>query len=81
MRFKELDTVVLTRDVPEVDLTAGDLGAVVLVTPPDALEVEFVRASGQTQALVTLPEEAVRAVQEEDLIAVRRVLPTTRGTA
>jgi hypothetical protein len=50
-------------------------------TPPDALDVEFVRASGQTQALVTLPEDAVRPVQDDDLIAVRRVPPTTRGTA
>ena len=73
MGFKELESVVLTRDLPEFGLRAGDLGAVVHVTPPDALDVEFVRASGQTQALVTLPEEAVRTVQDDDLIAVRRV--------
>jgi hypothetical protein len=81
MGFKELETVVLTRDLPELGLRAGDLGAVVHVTSPDALDVEFVRASGQTQALVTLSEEAVRPVQDDDLIAVRRVPPTTRGTA
>jgi hypothetical protein len=77
MGFKELETVVLTRDLPELGLRAGDLGAVVHVTSPDALDVEFVRASGQTQALVTLPEAAVRPVQDDDLIAVRRVPPTT----
>jgi hypothetical protein len=81
MGFKELETVVLTRDLPELGLRAGDLGAVVHVTSPDAIDVEFVRASGQTQALVTLPEEAVRPVQDDDLIAVRRVSPTSRGTA
>jgi hypothetical protein len=81
MGFKELETVVLARDLPELGLRAGDLGAVVHVTPPNTLDVEFVLASGQTQALVTLPEEAVRQVQDDDLIAVRRVPPTTRGTA
>jgi hypothetical protein len=81
MGFKELETVVLTRDLPELGLRAGDLGAVVHVTSPDAIDVEFVRASGQTQALVTLPEEAVRPVQDDDLIAVRRVSPTSRGIA
>ena len=52
--FRELDTVVLLRDVPEAGLRAGDLGAVVHVYGPEALEVEFVRASGRTQALLTL---------------------------
>ena len=35
MRFKELDTVVLERDVPEHGLRRGDLGAVVQVYDPD----------------------------------------------
>lgn len=81
MGFKELETVVLTRDFPELGLRAGDLGAVVSVTPPDSLDVEFVRASGQTQALVTLPEDAVRPVQDDDLITVRRVPPTSLDRA
>jgi hypothetical protein len=34
--------------------------------------VEFVRASGQTQALVKLSPTDVRAVQDEDVPAVRR---------
>ena len=48
--FHELDTVVLLRDLPEAGLRSGDLGAVVLVYGGDALEVEFVTASGRTQA-------------------------------
>jgi hypothetical protein len=31
MRFKELDTVVLTHDVPEHGLKEGDIGAIVHV--------------------------------------------------
>jgi len=73
MRFKELETVVLNRDLPEQGLRKGDLGAVVQVYEPDGLEVEFVSASGKTEALVTLKEADVRAVAEGDLIAVRRL--------
>lgn len=71
MRFEELQTVVLNRDLPEQGLRTGDLGAVVQVYEPDGLEVEFVRASGRTQALVTLRFCDVRAVEDADLIAVR----------
>jgi hypothetical protein len=69
--FNLLDTVVLDRDLPEHGLRRGDLGAVVDVHPPDGLEVEFVLASGKTQALVALHEADVRAVADGDLIAVR----------
>lgn len=72
MRFKLLDTVVLDRDLPDLGLRRGDLGAVVEIYEPDGLEVEFVTASGKTEALVTLKEQDVRAVGEKDLIAVRR---------
>lgn len=78
MKFKELDTVVLDRDLPEHGLRRGDLGAVVQVYEPQGLEVEFVTASGRTQALVTLRANEVRPVQDEDLIAVR---PLVQGVA
>jgi hypothetical protein len=78
--FRELDTVVLTRDVPEAGLRAGDLGAVVQVYGADALEVEFVTASGRTQALRTLGATDVRAVRDDDLLSVRPA-PPLRGAA
>jgi hypothetical protein len=71
MKFKTLDTVVLQRDLPKHGLLKGDLGAVVEVYEPDGLEVEFVTASGKTQALVTLNARDVRLVRDGDLIAVR----------
>jgi hypothetical protein len=40
---------------------------------PDGLEIEFVRASGRTQALVTLRERDVRPIADGDLMAVRRL--------
>ncbi|MCI0484670.1 MAG: DUF4926 domain-containing protein [candidate division NC10 bacterium] len=73
MRYKVLDTVVLDRDLPQLGLRSGDLGAVVQVYEPDGLEVEFVTASGKTQALATLNVRDVRPVQHTDLIAVRSV--------
>ncbi|HEY5566353.1 MAG TPA: DUF4926 domain-containing protein [Gammaproteobacteria bacterium] len=78
MKFRELDTVVLNRDIPERGLRKGDVGAVVDLREPDCLEVEFVRASGRTEALVTLKVSDVREVRDEDLVAVRSL---TRGTA
>ncbi|MFQ5740896.1 MAG: DUF4926 domain-containing protein [Acidobacteriota bacterium] len=73
MTYKVLDTVVLDRELPQHGLRSGDLGAVVQVYEPDGLEVEFVTASGKTQALVTLNARDVRPVQDSDLIAVRSV--------
>lgn len=78
--FRDLDTVVLLRDVPEAGLRAGDLGAVVQVYGSEALEVEFVTASGRTQALQTLSVNDVRPVRDDDLLAVRPA-PPVRGAA
>ena len=69
--FKLLDTIVLKRDIPELGLRCGDLGAIVEMHSSDAFEVEFVAASGRTQALVTLRADDVRHVDDQDLVAVR----------
>jgi hypothetical protein len=71
MKYRELDTVVLNRDLPEHGLKRGDLGAVVHVHEPDGLEIEFVTASGQTEALVRVSSSDVRPVEANDLVSVR----------
>jgi Domain of unknown function (DUF4926) len=71
MEYKTLDTVVLNRDLPEYGLRKGDLGAVAHVYEPEGLEVEFVTASGRTEALVSLLASDVRAVGESNLVSVR----------
>ena len=76
MKFRRLDVVVLERDLPASGLKRGDLGAVVELYEPDGLEVEFVTASGRTEALVTLTALDVRPVVENDLVAVRPYLRT-----
>ena len=74
MTFKLLDTVVLTRDLPAHSLKAGDLGTVVELYSPEGLEVEFVTASGQTGALVTVKVRDVRQVADTDLVTVRSLV-------
>ena len=71
MAFALLETVVLNRDLPAHGLRAGDLGAVVEVYSNDGVEVEFVRASGQTKALVTLKAADLRALAASDILSVR----------
>ncbi len=73
--FNFLDTVALTHDLPDAGLRRGDLGAIVEVHSPDAFEVEFVAASGHTQALLTLSASNIRHVGDRDLIAVRTLEP------
>ena len=76
MQHETLDTVVLSRDLPDKGLRAGDLGAVVEVYEPDGIEVEFVTASGHTGALVTLKVGDVLPVADTDLVAVRTLEKT-----
>lgn len=73
---KLLDTVALTNDRLEAGLRKGDVGAVVEVLGQDAFEVEFVAASGRTQALITLAASDVRALGDRDLISVRSLAET-----
>ena len=69
----ELETVALTKDVPEHALIAGDIGTVVHVYSDDnALEVEFVRADGITIAVLTLRSADVRPLKT-DMLHARRL--------
>jgi hypothetical protein len=73
MAISELDAVVLKTDLPSYGLKKGDIGAVVEIYVPDGVEVEFVTASGHTQALVTLRTHEVRPVGRKDILAVRQL--------
>lgn len=70
--IRELDTVVLTRDQPDLGLEAGDVGAVVHVyRSGEAVEVEFVSGSGATVAVGTLALAAVRRLDAGDILHAR----------
>ena len=77
MKFEKLEIVVLAHDIPEHGLRAGDLGTVVEIYPGGGVEVEFVRGSGITQALLSLSERALRKIDSHDLLATRRLAEVT----
>ncbi|MBM4287992.1 MAG: DUF4926 domain-containing protein [Deltaproteobacteria bacterium] len=70
--FVELDIAVLTRDIPEKRLKAGDLGTVVhAYASANLYEVEFVDALGATLALLTLDEADLRIMADKEILHVR----------
>ena len=72
--ISEHDVVVLTKDMPDEGLTAGDAGTVVHVHPNNAgYEVEFMTLNGQTIAVVTVMARQVRAVTRRDIVHVREL--------
>ena len=71
--IKELDTVVLTEDLPGHGLKRGDLGTVVLVHPAGGYEVEFITLDGETIAVVSLYPNQVRPVARREIAQARAV--------
>ena len=68
-----LSTIILEKDLPSLRLKRGGLGAVVEVYEPDGLEVEFVTASGKTQALVTFTRSDIQAAADMNIFMMRSV--------
>ena len=69
--LREHDLAVLTRDVPDADLVAGDVGTVVYVHPGGAegragYEIEFATVAGEPIAVVAIPADAVRPTARND---------------
>ena len=72
--IKEHDCVVLTKDLPEEGLVAGDVGTVVHIHNGGAgYEVEFMTLTGETVAVVTLLASQVRALNRRDLAHTREL--------
>jgi hypothetical protein len=72
--IEELETVVLTKDIPSSGLQKGDVGAVVHCHPGStAYEVEFVAADGRTIALLTLSENEIRPTKANEILHVREL--------
>ena len=77
MMIKEHDCVVLTQDVPDARLEAGDIGTVVHIHAGGAgYEVEFMTLAGETVTVVTLRLAQVRPIQPRDVAHVRELTPT-----
>ena len=76
MKIKEHDCVVLTKNLPEENLEAGDVGTVVHIHKNGvAYEVEFVTLAGSTVAVATIEASDLRPVGKRDLSHVRELQP------
>jgi hypothetical protein len=72
--IEELDRVVLTRDLPEKKLKAGDVGTVVAVYKGgEDYEVEFMTLGGDTFALEPLHSGEVRPARGQEITHAREV--------
>ena len=74
--IQELESIVLTTDVPERGLKQGDIGTVVLVhRGGEGYEVEFTALDGETIAVVTLLASQARPVRRREIASARAVGP------
>jgi hypothetical protein len=74
--IRELDTVVLARDLEAYCLKVGDVGAVVhSYMDGKTFEVEFVTDEGKTVAVLTLSEADIRPMYREEILHVRALVP------
>jgi hypothetical protein len=72
--IEELDSIVLTTDLEEHGLKAGDLGTVVLIHGDhDGYEVEFITLDGETVAVVSVYPPQVRPVQPGEIAHARPI--------
>ena len=71
--IKELDSVVLTVDIPDHGLARGDIGTVVLLHGEGGYEVEFVALDGETLAVISLAADQVRAIGPREIAQARPV--------
>lgn len=75
MAFPLYQDVILTRDLPDDGLLAGDLGTVVerhaAAGQEDGYSVEFFDMTGRTVAVVIVPESALRTPTDADRPTVR----------
>jgi hypothetical protein len=70
--IKEHERVVLTEDLPEHDLKAGDVGVVVhIYSDGAAYELEIFALDGHTLDVVTVEASQVRPVSRRDVLHVR----------
>jgi hypothetical protein len=72
--INELDLVVLTRDIPEEQLEAGDVGTVVGVySNPPGYEIEFSTFTGETIVVVAVSADSVRPLESREITHARRI--------
>lgn len=83
MKFELYQDVILSVDLPDHGLCAGDVGTLVErhVVPgkEEGCSVEFFDMTGRTVALVTVPAHQLRLPTAEDRPATRTLARTARA--
>ena len=64
-QLKLLDMVAVLHGSIDPEIHAGDVGTVVELLPPDALEVEFLSRDGRTRHIGTLSTDDVLVLNRE----------------
>ncbi len=68
----EHERVILTEDLPDYHLTAGDVGVVVMIHGQgEGYEIEFFTLTGHTLEVVTVRAHQVRPVTEREVLHAR----------
>lgn len=75
--INEFERVVLTSDLPDYDLVAGDIGTVVMIhRGGEGYELEFIALDGTTIAVVTILASQIRRIRSGEIAHVRQVETT-----
>ena len=73
--IQEHDCIVLTQDIQNEGLQAGDVGTVVHIYQDGAVyEVEFATLTGQTVAVATVLFSQLRPVNRQDIAHARELV-------
>ncbi|WIG59078.1 MAG: hypothetical protein OJF49_001825 [Ktedonobacterales bacterium] len=74
--IQEFEQVVLTVDLPQYGLLAGDVGTVADIHPSGkAYEVEIFRGDGSTYDVVTVQEGQIRPATKNEVTHARAITP------
>jgi hypothetical protein len=72
--MKEHDLVAIAHDIPHAGLQRDDVGTIVHVHSDGAgIEAEFVSASGQTLAVLTLASSEYRLLKGDEILHARKM--------
>ena len=79
MTFPLFSRVILSVDLPEEQLMAGDIGTIVEHHPattayPEGYEVEFFAGNGETLAVVSVPATDLRQATGQEVMHVRPLI-------
>ena len=79
--IRELDSVVLLHSIETYGLEPGDVGTVVhAYSNAQAFAVEFVTASGETVAVLTLTPADIRPMTRDEILHARAMPAASRAT-